>query len=85
MQRVVKVRRGVVAAAMAVMLAVATTGCQPTLTGVEFKVLYDRLEPLPGSVKLTTPPSITGDRAADDRIGFLALARGYRLRSRHTG
>jgi hypothetical protein len=75
------VRRAVVALAA----LVALTGCQPVLSGVQFRDFYNRYEPQPGSVRLTTPPAITGDPAADDRIRWLATNRGYRLRSQHTG
>lgn len=72
--------RVLVGAVAALLLA----GCQPTLSGGEFK-LFDRYEPLPGSIKLAAPPAITGDASADARIRSIAVGRGYRLRSQHTG
>jgi len=79
----VLIRRTVVGA-LAV-LALALAGCQPNLSGIEFKNFYDRYEPMPGSVRLTTPPPITGHARADARIRSIAESRGYRLRSLHTG
>lgn len=72
---------------LAVLAAVVLvlTACQPVLTGRQFKDFYDRYEPQAGSVRLSGAPGITGDRAADDRIRWLATNRGYRLRSQHTG
>lgn len=65
--------------------AFLVAGCQPTLSGGEFKALFDRYEPLPGSTKLTAPPAITGNASADARIRSIAVGRGYQLRSQHTG
>ncbi|MCU1497054.1 MAG: repeat protein [Acidimicrobiales bacterium] len=67
------------------LLVVSLAGCQPRLSGTEFKALFDRYEPLPGSVRLTQPPPITGNADADARIRSIAVGRGYRLRSQHTG
>lgn len=69
----------------AAVVAIGLVGCQPTLSGSEFKALYDRYEPLPGSVGLSAPPAITGNASADARIRSIAVGRGYRLRSQHTG
>lgn len=71
--------------AAVVIVAVALAGCQPSLSGGELKALYDQYEPQPGSVMLTTPPAITGNVDADARIRWIAVGRGYRLRSQHTG
>lgn len=57
----------------------------PTLSGVEFRELYNRYEPLPRTTPLTTAPAITGNAAADRRIRSMAEARGYRLRAQHIG
>jgi hypothetical protein len=64
---------------------VVLCGCQPVLSGREFKDFYDRYEPQPGSVRVASPPAITGDPGADARIRSIAEARGYRLRSQHVG
>ncbi len=67
------------------MVTVALLGCQPTFTGAEFKVFYDRYEPMPGTVARTVAPAIRGHAGADARIRSLAVGRGYRLRSEHAG
>ena len=72
--------------AVAAMSAVGwLAACQPVLTGQEFKDFYDRYEPPPATTKITSPPAITGDPGADQRIWSIALRRGYRLRSDHVG
>lgn len=68
---------------VAVLLAVA--GWQPPASGAESERFFDLLEPLPGTVAPSAPPSITGDAAADRRIRTRAEDRGYRLRSQHVG
>lgn len=73
------------AALAAIVSIVMLAGCQPSLSGSEFKALWDRYEPLPGTVQITTAPSITGNNAADARIRQLAVNRGYQLRSQHQG
>lgn len=77
-------RVGHSAAALALAMVVLCA-CQPVLSGREFKDFYDRYEPQPGSVRVTSPPAITGDPAADGRIRAIAESRGYRLRSQHVG
>lgn len=54
-----------------------------TFSGVDFKNLYYSIT-LPGTSAITSPPSITGNSAADARIQSLATARGYRLQSSPT-
>lgn len=49
-------------------------------TADEFKILYSSYS-YPNTKQLVTPPYITGDEAADNRIREIAEARGYRLRS----
>lgn len=65
--------------------AAAPKAALPVLSGVEFRELYNRYEPVPGSRKLTSAPPITGNAAADAHIRSIATGRGYRLRSQHTG
>lgn len=48
--------------------------------GDEFQKLYDKIA-YPNTQALFTPPSITGDTAADNRIRLVATSRGYTLRS----
>lgn len=58
-----------------------TTGGQlKFFTGEQFQNLYDSLA-LPNTEMLETPPSITGNDAADARIRKIAESRGYVLRS----
>ncbi len=73
------------AVAAAPQRAVAPRAALPTLSGVEFRDLYNRYEPVPGSRKLTSAPPITGNAEADRHIRNIAVSRGYRLRSQHTG
>ena len=62
--------------AVAAMSAVGwLAACQPVLTGQEFKDFYDRYEPPPATTKITSPPAITGDPGADQRIWSIALQR----------
>lgn len=49
-------------------------------TGDQFQRLYESLN-FPNTESIVTPPSITGDQAADARIQTIALSRGYKLRS----
>ncbi len=49
-------------------------------TGDDFKSLYESLA-YPNTQRLSLPPSITGNEAADNRIRTIALSRGYVLRS----
>ena len=49
-------------------------------TGEEFRSLYDSFA-YPNVVEITTPPPISGNSVADDRIEQLAFKRGYKLRS----
>lgn len=51
-----------------------------TFTDQEFRDLYNSIT-FPNTQELTSPPSITGNTAADDRIRIIAEKRGYRLRS----
>lgn len=67
---------------------VALVGCQPSLprlTGQQFNDFYNRYQPMPSTVFPASLPAITGDPAADDHIRVLAVARGYRQRSVHSG
>lgn len=54
-------------------------------SGTEFKTLFDLLEPLPNSSRISSPPPIRGHGGADARIRSIATSRGYRLRSVHNG
>ena len=49
-------------------------------TGIEFRNLYENFAS-PNTQKTTSPPPITGDEIADQRIRDLAINRGYTLRS----
>ncbi len=60
--------------------AAETTGQLKTLSGNQFQRLYESLA-LPNTEPLVTPPSITGDTQADQRIRQIAESRGYKLRS----
>jgi hypothetical protein len=53
----------------------------PTFQPDEYKELVLALEPLPDTIALAVPPSITGHAEADARIRWLAESRGYRLRA----
>jgi LAS superfamily LD-carboxypeptidase LdcB len=49
-------------------------------SGNEFRLLYDNLV-LPNTLKIDTPPIISGNDIADARIRQLAELRGYKLRN----
>ncbi len=72
---------GTVPTATATPTAPAAAVALPRFTGAEFKALYYALAPIPGTVRITTPPSIYGHAGADNRIRLLATQRGYRLQS----
>ncbi len=46
----------------------------------QFKELYDSIA-YPNTTAIQTPPTITGNEAADDRMRQIAEKRGYKLRS----
>lgn len=78
-------RRSLARGAALVVAAVVLSACQPVLTGREFKDFYDRYEPPPSTNRITSPPPVTGDAVADQRIWSIAARRGYLLRSDHVG
>lgn len=51
-----------------------------TFTGEQFTFLYQQLH-YAHTTRITSPPPITGDEAADTHIRTIAQARGYKLRS----
>lgn len=55
-----------------------------TFTGDGFRALYEQ-HLYPHTEKITTPPPITGNDAADAHLQTIAQARGYKLRSLATG
>jgi hypothetical protein len=57
----------------------------PAITDREIVSLLFAIQPQPNTSLVTTPPSITGDAAADARIRSIAERRGYRRRSVATG
>lgn len=68
----------------AVWLTPAAAQTFPDYTSQDFVDLYDSLS-LPNTTQIATPPSITGDAAADARIRSIAESRGYRLRTQAGG
>lgn len=51
-----------------------------TFTAEEFRNLYNTFA-YPNTIELTSPPPISGNTTADERIQSIAFGRGYRLRS----
>lgn len=70
---------------MALAVVLLFAGCQPTFTGQQFRDLQNNFEPGPRTTRIGSAPAITGHAGADARIRTLAVSRGYRLRTQHTG